>query len=80
MKSSILIKIAFKALTLRSLSLLWDLFRDERLCVELMDAALDAHYSIIESVTRADDVRREYIHKCIEELLTDSGSSCRPEL
>uniref|UniRef100_F1KPN6 ubiquitinyl hydrolase 1 n=1 Tax=Ascaris suum TaxID=6253 RepID=F1KPN6_ASCSU len=63
---------AERALTLRSLSLLWDLFRDERLCVELMDAALDAHYSIIESVTRADDVRREYIHKCIEELLTDS--------
>ncbi|VDM41159.1 unnamed protein product [Toxocara canis] len=63
---------AEKALTLRSLSLLWDLFRDERLCVELMDAALDAHYSIIESLARADDLRREYIHKCIEELLADS--------
>lgn len=60
-------------LTLKSLSLLWDLFRDERLPVEVGDAALEAHFTVIESLGRSDALFKQYIDKCIEELLNDSG-------
>ncbi|VDD91463.1 unnamed protein product [Enterobius vermicularis] len=64
--------ISEKNLTLKSLSLLWDLFRDERLPVEVGDAALEAHFTVIESLGRSDALFKQYIDKCIEELLNDS--------
>ncbi|VDO71686.1 unnamed protein product [Onchocerca flexuosa] len=64
-----------KELTIRSLSLLWDLFHDERLPVEMVDAALEAHFNILESAVPAEELRRLYIERCIDELLLDSGDS-----
>ncbi|VDK86514.1 unnamed protein product, partial [Onchocerca ochengi] len=62
----------FQELTIRSLSLLWDLFHDERLPVEMIDAALEAHFNVLESAVPAEELRRLYIERCIDELLLDS--------
>lgn len=64
----------FQELTIKSLSLLWDLFHDERLPVEMVDAALEAHFNVIESAIPAEELRRHYIERCIDELLLDSGN------
>ncbi|VIO89329.1 Uncharacterized protein BM_BM2 [Brugia malayi] len=61
-----------KELTIKSLSLLWDLFHDERLPVEMIDAALEAHFNVLESAVPAEELRRHYIERCIDELLLDS--------
>ncbi|CAG9536041.1 unnamed protein product [Cercopithifilaria johnstoni] len=61
-----------KELTIKSLSLLWDLFHDERLPVEMTDAALEAHFNVIESAVPAEELRRHYIERCIDDLLLDS--------
>lgn len=61
-------------LTTKSLSLLWDLFHDERLPVEMIDAALEAHFNVLESAVPAEELRRYYIERCIDELLLDSGN------
>ncbi|EFO24354.2 hypothetical protein LOAG_04131 [Loa loa] len=61
-----------KQLTIKSLSLLWDLFHDERLPVEMIDAALEAHFNVLESAVPAEELRRHYIERCIDELLLDS--------
>uniref|UniRef100_A0A0N5A8R0 Ubiquitinyl hydrolase 1 n=1 Tax=Syphacia muris TaxID=451379 RepID=A0A0N5A8R0_9BILA len=65
--------VSEKNLTLQSLSLLWDLFRDERLPVEVGNAALEAHFTILESLSCSNILYRRYIDKCIEELIADSG-------
>uniref|UniRef100_A0A0R3RYZ8 USP domain-containing protein n=1 Tax=Elaeophora elaphi TaxID=1147741 RepID=A0A0R3RYZ8_9BILA len=61
-----------KELTIKSLSLLWDFFHDERLPVEMIDAALEAHFNVLESAVPAEELRRHYIERCIDELLLDS--------
>ncbi|VDM98577.1 unnamed protein product [Thelazia callipaeda] len=60
-----------KELTVKSLMLLWDLFHDELLPVEMVDAALEAHFSVLEH-TPMEELRRHYIGRCIDELLLDS--------
>ncbi|VDK83254.1 unnamed protein product [Litomosoides sigmodontis] len=62
----------YTELTTKSLSLLWDLFHDERLPVEMIDAALEAHFNVLESAVPAEELRRHYIERCIDELLLDS--------
>lgn len=43
--------------------------------MEMVDAALEAHFNVLENAIPAEELRRQYIERCIDELLLDSGNA-----